>query len=159
MAEAVVIPVLGPVVGPPLVLMLAVSSFGVASFGVASFGVAQAAPPTPIAVGSSGSKIVPPPQFAWVAKIIRHDFRRPLGRKDYHTAMCVADRESNFDPDAYNQRSGASGVFQFIPSTWAWASEEAGYGGASPFDAHANVGTAAWVVTNYGWKAWSGGCP
>src|SRR5262245_8402330 len=75
------------------------------------------------------NRIIPPPGFHWVGKLIRHDFRPNLGRKAYHMAMCVAQRESNFDPNAYNPKSGASGVFQFIPNTWAWASVEAGYGG------------------------------
>jgi soluble lytic murein transglycosylase-like protein len=84
----------------------------------------------------------------------------PLGRHNYHIAMCVADRESNFHPDAYNPRSGASGVFQFIPSTWAWASKAAGYGdNADPFDAATNIGTAEWVVAGYGWAPWGGHCP
>jgi soluble lytic murein transglycosylase-like protein len=105
------------------------------------------------------SRIIPPPGLHWVGKLIKHDFRVPLGKVNYHMAMCVAQRESNFDPNAYNPSSGASGVFQFIPSTWAWASEQAGYGGASPFKARANVGTAAWVVANYGWAPWGGHCP
>ncbi len=119
-----------------------------------------------LAVSSSGvasasvtTKIHPPPGFGWVGKIVKKDFKKPLGKDNYRTAMCVAQRESNFDPNAYNQKNGASGVFQFIPSTWAWASVQAGYDGASPFDADANIGTAAWVVANYGWSAWGGGCP
>lgn len=110
------------------------------------------------APGSQPMRIIPPPGLHWVGKLIKHDFRPTLGRKAYHMAMCVAQRESNFDPNAYNPKSGASGVFQFIPNTWAWASVEAGYGGASPFDAYANVGTAEWVVANYGWSPWGGTC-
>ncbi len=105
------------------------------------------------------SRIIPPPGYRWVGKLIKQDFLPTLGRKNYLMAMCVAQRESNFDPKAYNSKSGASGVFQFIPNTWAWASQEAGYGGASPFHAHPNVGTAVWVVANYGWSPWGGQCP
>lgn len=61
-------------------------------------------------------------------------------------ALAVMRCESNGDPAAYNSASGASGLFQFIPSTWAWASPAAGFGGASPFDPAANIGTTAWVV-------------
>jgi hypothetical protein len=110
---------------------------------------------------AAGTLIVePPPGFKWVGRIIKADFREPLGRHNYKVAMCVANRESNFHPDAYNPNSGASGVFQFIPSTWAWASKAAGYGDhADPFDAKKNIGTAAWVVKGYGWAPWGGGCP
>jgi soluble lytic murein transglycosylase-like protein len=111
------------------------------------------------AATASPDRIIPPKGLHWVGKLIKHDFRGPLGKENYHMAMCVANRESKFDPNAYNPKSGASGVFQFVPKTWAWASEQAGYGGASPFDADANVGTAAWVVENYGWDPWGNHCP
>jgi soluble lytic murein transglycosylase-like protein len=114
---------------------------------------AQAAP------AAQPSRIIPPAGLHWVGKLIKHDFRPTLGPADYHMAMCVAQRESKFDPNAYNPNSGASGVFQFIPKTWAWASVQAGFSGASPFDATANVGTAEWVVANYGWAPWGGHCP
>jgi hypothetical protein len=100
----------------------------------------------------------PPPGYEWVGRLIKKEFR-PLGTKDVHMAMCVADRESNFDPKAYNPRSGASGVFQFIPNSWDYYSEQAGYGGKSPFNAYANVGTAAWTVKHVGWGPWGGHCP
>jgi soluble lytic murein transglycosylase-like protein len=67
----------------------------------------------------------------------------------------VAGRESGFNPNAQNPYAGAAGVFQFMPSVWPSLSASAGYGGASAFDAAANVGTAAWTVANSGWSAWS----
>jgi soluble lytic murein transglycosylase-like protein len=103
--------------------------------------------------------IKPPPGYKWVGWIIAQDFKGPLGKANYQMAMCVANRESKFNPKAYNPNSGASGVFQFIPNTWAWASVQAGYAGVSPFKARANIGTAAWVVANYGWSPWGGHCP
>ena len=45
-------------------------------------------------------------------------------------ALVVIHCESVGDPLAYNPVSGASGLFQFIPSPWAWASEGAGFAGA-----------------------------
>jgi hypothetical protein len=68
--------------------------------------------------------------------------------------MCVADRESHFDPLAENPVSGAAGVFQFLPSTWDLFAPAAGWGGHSVFEAEANVAVAAWVVGNYGWSSW-----
>lgn len=61
-------------------------------------------------------------------------------------ALVVMQCESRGDPLAYNPVSGASGLFQFIPSTWAWAAPNAGFSGASAFEPDANVGTAAWLV-------------
>ncbi len=56
---------------------------------------------------------------------------------------------------AVNPVTGASGVFQFMPSTWASLSEMAGWDGASVFDARANAAVAAWTVAHYGWHAWA----
>src|SRR5207248_2447686 len=55
----------------------------------------------------------------------------------------VAYCESHYNPNAVNASSGASGLFQFLPSTWVYQSPRAGYGGASPFDPVANANTAA----------------
>lgn len=55
----------------------------------------------------------------------------------------VAYCESRYNPNAYNASSGASGLFQFLASTWAANSVRAGYGGASVFDPVANANTAA----------------
>jgi uncharacterized protein YraI len=55
--------------------------------------------------------------------------------------LSVARCESLLDPSAYNPISGASGLFQFLPGTWAttpWA-------GASMFDPVANAEAAAWM--------------
>jgi soluble lytic murein transglycosylase-like protein len=57
----------------------------------------------------------------------------------------VAYCESRYNPNAYNASSGASGLFQFIPSTWAISSVRAGYAGASVFDPVANANAAAYM--------------
>jgi uncharacterized protein YabE (DUF348 family) len=57
----------------------------------------------------------------------------------------VAYCESRFNPGAYNASSGASGLFQFLPSTWAANSVRAGYAGASVFDPVASANVAAWM--------------
>ncbi|MFP3916132.1 MAG: transglycosylase SLT domain-containing protein [Actinomycetota bacterium] len=77
-----------------------------------------------------------------------------------NTALSVIQCESNGDPDAYNPYSGASGLFQFLPGTWATVSPRAGYDGASVFDPEANIGTAAWLSDYYAsrgsdpWTPW-----
>lgn len=94
------------------------------------------------------------PGRAAVVALIRDHFAS-LGSKTEAVALCVAEAESNFDPLAENPSTGAAGVFQFLPSTWVDLSELAGRGGASVFDARANVAVTAWTVGEYGWHPWS----
>jgi hypothetical protein len=61
-------------------------------------------------------------------------------------ALAVMDCESRGNPLALNPVSGAAGLFQFIPNTWEWASENAGFAGVSPFEPEANIAAAAWLV-------------
>jgi soluble lytic murein transglycosylase-like protein len=76
-------------------------------------------------------------------------------------ALAIIRCESNGDPNAYNPYSGASGLFQFLPSTWATTAPKAGYSGASVFDPEPNVASAAWLANRYQqlgqyyWQAWS----
>lgn len=76
-------------------------------------------------------------------------------------ALAVIDCESRGDPDAYNPYSGASGLFQFLPGTWAVVSPKAGFGGTSVFEPEPNIGSAWWLVSYYSnqgrhpWTAWS----
>jgi peptidoglycan hydrolase CwlO-like protein len=128
---------------------------GSSSGGSGSGGSGGGGPPPP---PPSPPPPPPPPGSGSVQDMIRSDFGS-LGQANVDIAMCVADRESNFDPSAENPNTGAAGVFQFMPSTWASLAPAAGYGGASAFDAEANVGTAAWTVQHYGWSAWSGDGP
>ena len=76
-------------------------------------------------------------------------------------ALAILDCESNGDPNAYNPYSGASGLFQFLPSTWESTASKAGFAGASVFDPEANIGSAAWLANRYQalgqyyWQPWS----
>ncbi|HEV8207518.1 MAG TPA: G5 domain-containing protein [Acidimicrobiia bacterium] len=63
---------------------------------------------------------------------------------DPEQLLRVAYCESRFNPGAYNA-SGAAGLFQFMPSTWAANSARAGYAGASVFDPVASANVAAWM--------------
>lgn len=64
-------------------------------------------------------------------------------------ALSIIQCESLGDPNAYNPYSGASGLFQFIPGTWAVTSVKAGFAGFSVFDPEANVASAAWLTSYY----------
>ncbi len=66
-------------------------------------------------------------------------------------AINIARCESGLNPGAYNP-SGASGLFQILPSTWRGTSEA----GASPFNAQANIIAAheIFVRDGYSWREW-----
>jgi uncharacterized protein YabE (DUF348 family) len=83
-----------------------------------------------------------PPASSAIEAIIR-DAASAQGA-DAEQLLRVAYCESRFNPGAYNA-SGASGLFQFLPSTWAANSVRAGYAGASPFDPVASANVAAWM--------------
>jgi hypothetical protein len=66
----------------------------------------------------------------------------------------IAWCESRWFPGAYNRSSGASGVFQFVAATWLYASRMAGFAGASPFEAVANVYSGVWLYRAEGPRHW-----
>jgi len=69
----------------------------------------------------------------------------PLGITD--EALSVLGCESNGDPFALNPVSGASGLFQFLPSTWdRWNPRTPGWEGESMFHPEANIATARRLV-------------
>ncbi len=74
-------------------------------------------------------------------------------------ALRVMHCESRGNPDARHPGSDASGLFQVLAGTWAFASARAGFPGASRFDPEANVAAAAWLVdysirTGHPWGPW-----
>ncbi len=91
----------------------------------------------------------PPPPPA-IALDITNAFS-PLGPRAVQWAMNVAYCESRYHPNSVNSDSGASGLFQFMPSTWGgtpWAQQ-------SPFDPAANAMAAAWLYSRYGPGRWT----
>jgi resuscitation-promoting factor RpfB len=83
-----------------------------------------------------------PPGSSEIEQIIR-DAAAAQGA-DPDQLLRVAYCESRYNPGAYNA-SGASGLFQFLPSTWAANSVRAGFAGTSPFDPVAAANVAAWM--------------
>jgi hypothetical protein len=88
----------------------------------------------------------PPPD---IAKDITDAFS-PLGPAAVQWAMNVAYCESRYHPNSVNTDSGASGLFQFLPSTWSGTP----YANQSPFDPRANAFAAAWLYSHYGPGRW-----
>jgi hypothetical protein len=111
----------------------------------------------PATAPDSGEPWIPPPEVEQWRGLVSDHFPSNRVEEALHIMWC----ESHGDPDAYNPYSGASGLFQFIPSTWASASASAGYSGASAFDAEANTAAAAWLAGEYArlglyyWQPWS----
>ncbi len=62
--------------------------------------------------------------------------------------------ESGGRPDAVSRTGRFHGLFQYLPSTWAGASVQAGFAGASIYDAKAQIYTTAWKASKQGWGAW-----
>jgi hypothetical protein len=85
-------------------------------------------------------------------------FSRIAGPGQVGMALCIANRESHFNPYARNPYSSAAGVFQWVASSWVNYSHRYGYAGASVFNAYANIAVAAHAVADGGWGPWGGGC-
>jgi phage shock protein A len=75
----------------------------------------------------------------------------PLGGGAQQWALRIAKCESGYNPNAVNRSSGASGLFQFMPATWAhlpWANQ-------SVFNPVANAQAAAYYYQHSGPGPWS----
>lgn len=108
---------------------------------------------TPVAeVRRVGTKPAPVP--AAIESVIRS--AAAAWGADPTQLLRVAWCESRYNPLAYNARSGAAGLFQFMPATWAANSVRAGYAGASVFDPVASANTAAFMFRNG--QAWQWAC-
>lgn len=62
-------------------------------------------------------------------------------------------RESRFRPWAKNPHSSASGLAQFLDSTFA--ATPCGRAGMSPFSAYASALCMGWYIAQHGWSAWA----
>jgi len=98
------------------------------------------------AIAARSNHPAPPPD---IAKDITDAFS-PLGPAAVQWAMNVAWCESRYHPNSVNSDSGASGLFQFLPSTWSGTP----YASQSPFDPRANSFAAAWLYSHYGAGRW-----
>lgn len=85
-----------------------------------------------------------------IQQIIQQAFA-PLGSGAVTWAERVAMCESGDNPNAVNRSSGAEGLFQIMPSTWAGTP----YASQSEFDPVANAKAAAWIYAHRGGSAWT----
>ncbi len=118
--------------------------------GLAEYQAKQAAEAAALAeaaaIAARSNHPPPPPD---IAKDITDAFG-PLGPAAVQWAMNVAWCESRYHPNSVNSDSGASGLFQFLPSTWSGTP----YANQSPFDPRANSFAAAWLYSHYGPGRW-----
>lgn len=69
------------------------------------------------------------------------------------TPLCIAQKESGFNPNAKNRNSSASGVFQYLSTTWRGTDEAKA--GRSVMDADANVKAAVkYMAIHKSTKPW-----
>ena len=92
-----------------------------------------------------------------VKKLIRcavHHWNVPGGASK---ALYIANRESNFQPNAYNSYSGASGIYQHLRRYWPGRASVYGFQGWSAFNARANIIVSIRMVHRLGsWQPWGG---
>jgi len=110
---------------------------------------------TPVAeVRRVGTKPAPPPPAPGDIESVIRAAAAAWGA-DANQLLRVAWCESRYNPYAVNTRSGAAGLFQFMPATWAANSVRAGYAGASVFDSVASANVAAYMFRNGQAGQWS----
>ena len=76
----------------------------------------------------------------------RADVERYFPANRVEQALRVMDCESGGDPNAFNPRSGASGLMQHLQRYWDYRSTRAGWAGADIFNPTANIAVAAWLA-------------
>lgn len=72
------------------------------------------------------------------------------------TWACIIRRESGGNPTAVNRSSGASGLYQFMDSTWHSVTGLPGK--ASQYSAAVQTAAALKLQAQAGWAPWGGGC-
>jgi hypothetical protein len=68
-------------------------------------------------------------------------------------ALYIANRESHFDPRAYNP-SGCAGVYQHMLRYWPVRATTHGFRGWSPYNARANIIVTMRMVHRGSWGPW-----
>jgi hypothetical protein len=69
-------------------------------------------------------------------------------------ALYVANRESKFQPTAYNASSCAKGLFQHLCRYWPQRAYDYGFKDFSAYNARANTFVTMRMVRRYGWAPW-----
>lgn len=78
-------------------------------------------------------------------------------KEDVPKFLQIMKCESGGNPNAYNESSGASGLMQHLnPPYWNARARSAGYPGANPFNAEANIYASAYLIYQSpgSWQHW-----
>lgn len=110
--------------------------------------VPPAAPARPSPTASSAA----PVRYSGSIQALIQQAFAPFGSGAVSWAERVAMCESGDNPNARNA-SGAAGLFQIMPGTWAGTP----YASQSPFNPVANARAAEWLYARRGASAWSCG--
>ena len=114
-----------------------------------------AATPAPSTNSSSSSSASAPAPAPAASGSIQGDIQAafsPLGSAAVSWGLCIAQHESGDNPNAVSP-SGAEGLFQFMPSTFANTPQ--GRAGGSIWDPVANSQAAAWMYSQGRQSEWS----
>jgi hypothetical protein len=106
--------------------------------------VGELAPPIP-PVGQAGAASISPPGAASVST-------PPQASGFDRRIDCLVRYESGGNPNAVNRSSGAAGLLQFLPSTWAGTPQ--GRAGLSVFNPQAARAAAAWMLAQGRAREW-----
>jgi hypothetical protein len=90
-------------------------------------------------------------QVKQLIKCAAHHWSVPGGAS---LALAIADRESHFDPSAYNP-SGCAGIYQHMLRYWPSRATTYGFHDWSAFNARANIIVTMRMVRRGGWGPWS----
>ncbi|GBD84941.1 transglycosylase SLT domain protein [bacterium BMS3Abin02] len=121
-------------------------------------------PPPPLPTTTTPATATPPQARAPSAKTkeymsseeVRSIIALFFKPQDVDTALAIAKCESTLDPNAVNDSTKASGLFQQLPRYWAERAVAAGWGRADIFDPYANTAVAAWLKYYAGgWSHWT----
>ncbi len=91
------------------------------------------------------------PTHGWLSEMqVRALVTKYFRPEDINRAIRVAWCESRFNPTSSNPETGGTGLFHHLPEFWSQRTEAAGFPGAQPTDAEANVAAAAYAVYEEG---------
>lgn len=128
-------------------------------FNASSSKTAVAVAVTPKATGTAEAETTDPtldpvdtvPTNGWLSEMqIRALVSKYFQPEDVNRAIRVAWCESSFNPTSANPETGGAGLFHHLPEFWPTRAEAAGFSGAEPTDAEANVAAAAYAVYEEG---------
>lgn len=106
-------------------------------------------------VAAKAIVVTPAPSTTWDRATVATIIREAAAKYgvDAELLLRIAQCESGLNPSAKNRNSSASGLFQFMPSTYR--NSPSGAAGLSIWDPRANAEAAAFKIANGALRAWN----